>query len=133
MKSIVVAGRLGKDSVHRKTQGGDSVLGFSVATDDGYGQNKRTLWFDCSLWGKRADALAQYLVKGTSVAVSGDLSTREHEGKTYLTIRVNEVTMQGGGEKQDKPAQRQERSTSYDRDDERTHGGSRELDDEVPF
>lgn len=133
MKNITVAGRLGKDASLRTTQNGDSVLGFSVATDDGYGQNKRTLWFDCSLWGKRADALVQYLVKGTAVAVSGDLSTREHEGKTYLTIRVNEVTMQGGGEKQDKPAQRQERSTSYDRDDERTHSTSRELDDEIPF
>lgn len=137
MKSITIAGRLGKDSVKRTTQNGDSVLSFSVAVDDGYGENKRTLWFDCSLWGKRADALAKYLVKGTAVAVSGDLSTREHEGRTYLTIRVNEVTMQGGGEKQDRPAQRQERSASYDRDDPRTTGGGgsigRELDDEIPF
>ena len=132
MKNITIAGRLGKDAVLRNTQNGDSVLGFSVATDDGYGQNKRTLWFDCSLWGKRADALSQYLVKGTAVAVSGDLSTREHEGKTYLTIRVNEVTMQGGGDKQDKPAQRQERQQSYGEQS----GGSysqRELDDEIPF
>lgn len=30
-------------------------------------------------------------------------------------------------------SQRQERSTSYDRDDERTHSTSRELDDEIPF
>lgn len=137
MKNIAVAGRLGKDSVKRATQNGDSVLGFSVAVDDGYGENKRTLWFDCSIWGKRADALAPYLVKGTAVAVSGDLSTREHEGKTYLTIRVSEVTMQGGGDKQDKPAQREERGTSYDRDDSRTQrGGGRvvqDLDDEIPF
>lgn len=135
MKMIVIAGRIGKDAVLRTTQNGDSVLGFSVAVDDGYGQNKRTMWFDCSVWGKRADALVQYLVKGTAVAVSGDLSTREHEGKTYLTIRVNEVTMQGGGEKQDRPA-RQDRITSYDRDDPRTTGGGsigRELDDEIPF
>lgn len=36
--------------------------------------------------------------------------------------------------REDRPAQRQEqRSTSYDRDDERTHNTSRELDDEIPF
>ena len=132
MKTITIAGRTGKDAVLRRTQNGDSVLGFSVATDDGYGQNKRTMWFECSMWGKRGESLEQYLKKGTSIAVSGDLSTREHEGKTYLTIRVNEVTMQGGGEKQDKPASH-DRGTSYDRDDERTHNSSRELDDEIPF
>lgn len=123
MKNITIAGRLGKDAVLRKTNGGDSVLGFSVATDDGYGENKRTIWFDCSVWGKRADALAKHLVKGSVVAVAGDLSTREHEGKTYLTVRVSELTMQGGGE-------RKAKADSYDRDDPRT---TADLDDEIPF
>lgn len=130
MKAIVIAGRLGKDATLRNTQSGD-VLGFSVAVDDGYGQNKRTLWFDVSLWGKRAEALEQYLRKGTAVAVSGDLSTREHEGKTYLTVRANEVTMQGGGQEH-----RGQGQASRDRDDPRTQGGgsySQDLDDEIPF
>lgn len=131
MKNITIAGRIGKDAVLRETND-TKVLGFSVATDDGYGENKRTIWFDCSLWGKRGEALAQYLTKGTAVAVCGDLSTREHDGKTYLTVRVAEVTMQGGGEKQDKPA-KQDRSTSYDRDDSRTTYGGGDLDDEIPF
>jgi len=100
VKNITVAGRLGKDSVIRRTNGGDPILAFSVAVDDGYGQNKRTLWFDCSLWGKRGEALETFLKKGTAVAVSGDLSTREHEGKTYLTVRVSEVTLQGQKQEQ---------------------------------
>lgn len=135
MKAIVIAGRVGKDAVLRRTQSGDAVLGFSVAVDDGYGQNKRTLWFDCSVWGKRGEALEQHLRKGTAVAVSGDLSTREHEGKTYLTVRANEVTLQGGGERQEQRPARQEQSM-YDRDDERTHGGNRlndDLSDDIPF
>lgn len=136
MKNVCIAGRLGKDAELRKTGGGDSVLGFSVAVDDGYGQNKSTLWFDCSVWGKRAEALQQYLTKGTAVAVSGDLSKREHEGKTYLTVRVSEVTLQGGTDRAEKPRQ-QDRGTSYDRDDKRTQGGSygrsNDLDDEIPF
>lgn len=131
MKQITIAGRTGKDATLRRLNDGTPVLGFSVAVDDGYGQNKRTLWFDCSIFGKRGESLEQHLKKGTAVAVSGDLSTREHEGKTYLTIRVNEVTLQGGGEK---PA-KQDRSTSYDRDDSRTSYGdsSHDLNDEVPF
>lgn len=133
MKQIAIAGRIGKDATLRRTQSGDPVLGFSVAVDDGYGQNKRTLWFDVSLWGKRGEALEQYLTKGTAVAVSGDLSTREHDGKTYLTVRASEVTMQGGGD--NKPAKQERQQGMYDRDDPRTTygGGSRELDDEIPF
>lgn len=96
MKNITIAGRITRDAVTRTTQQGDKVTGFSVAVDDGFGRNKRTLYFDCSLWGKRGDSLAQYLVKGASVTVAGDLSTREHEDKTYLTIRVAEITLQGG-------------------------------------
>ncbi len=122
MKNINLAGRLGKSAELRRTQGGDPVLSFSVAVDDGFGQDKKTLWFDCSIWGKRAEKLEQYLVKGTPVAVSGDLSTREHNGKTYLTVRVNEVTMQGG---------RQEAAAPSPRSAERAM--SDVVDDEIPF
>lgn len=128
MKSIVIAGRLGKDAELRRTGGGDPVLSFPVAVDDGYGQNKSTMWFDCSVWGKRGEALGEHLRKGTAVAVSGDLSRREHDGKTYLAVRVNDVTLQGGGERQEKQTQQR---TSYDDQDDRSN--TRELDDEIPF
>lgn len=130
MKQITIAGRLGKDAELRRTQGGDPVLSFPVAVDDGYGERKSTMWFDCTVWGKRAEALSSHLGKGMAVAVSGDLGKREHDGKTYLTVRVSELTMQGGGERQDS----KHKGGMYDRDDPRTAGGaSRDLDDEIPF
>ena len=95
MKNITLAGRLTKDAETRDA-GGDRVTGFSVAVDDRSGKEKTTLFFDCSMWGKRGEAVSQYLTKGSSVTVSGDLGTREHNGKTYLTCRVNDVTLQGG-------------------------------------
>ncbi len=94
MKSITIAGRTGKNAELRRTQDGTQVLSFSVAVDDGYGDRKKTLWFDCSLFGKRGAALESILPKGTSVTVSGDFSTREHDGKTYLQVRVSDVTLQ---------------------------------------
>lgn len=96
MKSICIAGNIGKDAVTRTTQGGEKVTGFSVAVEERQGQEKRTIWFDVSIWGKRGDALSQYLTKGSRVAVSGDLSTREHDGRTYLTVRADQVTLLGG-------------------------------------
>ena len=92
MKAIIIAGNIGRDAVTRTTQGGDKITGWSVAVEAGFGQNKRTLWFDCSWFGGRGEKLAQYLTKGSKVTVSGDFDTREHEGKTYLQLRVNDVT-----------------------------------------
>ena len=96
MKNITIAGNIGKDAVTRRTQGGDAVTGWTVAVEDRQGQDKRTIWFDCTLWGKRGESLSQYLTKGGKVSVSGELSTREHEGRTYLTVRADQVTLLGG-------------------------------------
>ena len=96
MKSLTIAGNIGKDAELRSTGKGEQVAGFSVGVTDGFGDNKRTLWFDVSIWGKRAETLAPMLTKGGKVCVSGDLSTREYDGKTYLTLRASEVTLMGG-------------------------------------
>jgi single-strand DNA-binding protein len=121
MKSITIAGNIGKDAEIRTTQGGETVTSFNVAVEERNGQDKRSLWFTCSLWGKRGTALAQYLTKGGKVSVSGDFTTREHEGKTYLQIRADQVTLMGGGQRDESP---------------RTGGapaGGNPMDDEIPF
>jgi single-strand DNA-binding protein len=124
--------RIGKDAVLRHTQAGKPVLGFSAAFDTGFGDRKQTNWLDCSLWGERGEKLAEYLAKGTLILVEGDLGTREHDGKTYLTLDVREVKLTGKGE--GKPAgERQERSA-------RPAAGKTEPprdeafpDDDIPF
>ena len=129
MKSITIAGNIGKDAVTRTTANGDKVTGWSVAVEDRSGQEKRTLWMDCSLWGKRGESLAQYLTKGSKVAVSGELSTREHEGKTYLTIRAEQVTLLGGGERRDDQGQSQ--GGGYGAGGGPNSGG--DMEDTIPF
>lgn len=122
MKSITIAGGITRDAETRQA-GQSDVTGFSVAVDHRDGQNKSTMYFDCSMWGKRGAALRQYLTKGTKVAVSGELSTREHNGKTYLQVRVNDVTLLGGGQRRD------ERQNNY----QPPTGGGGTLDDAIPF
>ena len=103
MNVLTVSGNLGKDAVVRKA-GDQSVAGFSIAMKSGYGDKAQTIWLDCSLWGKQAESgLVQYLKKGQFVVLSGELGTREHEGKTYLTLRVASVTL--GGKSEAQPAQ----------------------------
>ena len=96
MQQIVIAGRLGRDAELRSTQAGDQVCGFTVAVDYRAGREKATNWWRVSLWGKRAETLAPYLLKGVSVTVSGEFSLGEYDGKPQLNIRANEIALQGG-------------------------------------
>ena len=125
MKNITIAGRVGKDATLRST-GKDNVLSFPVATDDGYGKDKKTMWFDCSVWGKRGETLESMLSKGTAVTVSGELGMRVHEGNAYLTVNVTNVTLQGGGERRGSDEPRQERQQS-----QASMGDT--MDDSLPF
>lgn len=126
MKNVTIAGGIGKDAVTRTTQGGDKVTGFSVGVSEGFGDSRRTVWFDCSLWGNRGEKLAGYLTKGSRVAVSGDLSTREHEGRTYLTVRASDVTLLGGN--------RDEGMSDTARTADRAQRPAQpDMDDEIPF
>lgn len=96
MNVFTFSGNLGSDC-RIGNAGGTPVCNFSVAVKAGFGQNEQSIWIDCSLWGKRAEGgLPNYLLKGQKVMVSGELGTREHEGKTYLTCRVNEIDLAGG-------------------------------------
>ena len=100
MNVLTIVGRLGQDARTNKV-GGTSVANFSVAAKAGYGEREQTVWVDCALWGQRAEGkLVDYLKKGQQVCVSGEMGTREHDGKTYITLRVNELTLCGGRDAQ---------------------------------
>lgn len=99
MNNITISGSLGRDAETKYMQNGDPVSSFSVA--DSQGKDKPTIWWNCSLFGKRAESLAQYLTKGQSVTVVGSVSQREYtdkEGqkKTAIDVRVNDIALQGG-------------------------------------
>jgi len=96
-------GRLGADGELRTTQSGERVLGFRVANDVGFGDRRTTQWVECSLWGRRAEALAPHLTKGKQVVVSGELTLREFEKRDGtkgfgLSVRVNDLDLVGGRE-----------------------------------
>jgi single-strand DNA-binding protein len=109
MNVITVAGTLGKDAEVKYLSNGDAIANFSVA--DSQGKDKPTLWWNCGLYGKRAESLSQYLVKGQAVTVTGSVSEREWTDKNGLTrrsmdVRVNDVALQGG-RRDAEPQQRQ--------------------------
>lgn len=129
------SGRIGRDSEVRHTGSGKSVTGFPVAVDVGYGDNKQTMWVDCSMWGERGEKLALYLTKGSVVTVSGEanLQTYQSNGtdKTKLVCRVNDVQLPPRSGQSDRPAQRQEPKPAPS--GQRGDANNGFTDDEIPF
>lgn len=109
MQKLTIAGTIGKDAVLRNTSG-DSVLGFSLAVDNGKdsnGNRRDSTWYDCAIWGKRATSLERHMTKGLKLVLTGRPTVRVHEGKAYLGISVDDFTFMGGGQqRQDQEAGR---------------------------
>ena len=127
MNVFTFTGNLGKDC-RMGTAGSSTVCNFNVAVKSGFGDKAQTLWVDCALWGKQAESkLPEYLLKGQQVAVSGELGSREHEGKTYLTCRVNSIDLVGG--KSDSPASSQPSAPQH----QPQHKPVDDFDDDIPF
>ena len=95
MQNITIAGRVGRDAETRQA-GSGNVTSFTVAVDQGYGQNKLTNWWRVSLWGQRGEKLAQYIRKGDNITVTGEFTLGEYEGKPQLNVNANDVALQGG-------------------------------------
>jgi single-strand DNA-binding protein len=73
MTTMYGLAKIGRDAELRKTQSGEAVCSLSLAFNYGRkGEDGKqpTQWLDGALWGKRAESLAQYLVKGQSVMVT---------------------------------------------------------------
>jgi single-strand DNA-binding protein len=101
MNVLSFTGGLGRDCETRFTAKGDAVTSFSVALSSGYGDSKLTTWMNCTIFGKRGESLAPYLLKGSQVAISGEFAARPYtnkagEEKLSLDVRVNDVTLMGG-------------------------------------
>jgi single-strand DNA-binding protein len=125
MQQLTIAGNVGKDPVLRQA-GSDEVLSFSLAVDNGKDKNgnkRDATWYDCSIWGKRANSLQHHITKGTKLVLTGRPTVRAHEGKAYLGISVNELTFMGGGDSggRSEPQRDHQRAPAAD------------LDDSIPF
>lgn len=100
INSVVLIGRLTRDpELKQTTQSGTPVCNFSVAVDNGYGENKKTDFINCVAWKGTAEFITKYFTKGQMIALTGRISTRtwEDNGATrYATeVYVREVDFCG--------------------------------------
>lgn len=135
LNKVMLIGRLGHSPELRQTQQGKSVCTFTMATDTGYGENKKTDWHKVTVFDKAADKCAKYLRKGSSVYVEGRLSydTYEKDGIKRTTVKIIANDVRFVGAKSDNPESVTQQDDGYQppMSDDTFEGYP--LNDEVPF
>lgn len=151
VNKVILVGNLGADPEIRYMSSGDAVANFRVATTDRHkdkasGEWKETTeWTPCTVFGRQAEIVGEYLKKGSGIYLEGKLRTRKYEKdgiERYVTeVRVDNFQMLGGrGQGDGESTQR----SSAPRESSRPTGnrapaGTRDRpvsamdDDEIPF
>ena len=107
---VAVMGRLAADPQMRLTQGGKCVCSFRLACDRGRrGANgqPQTDWLDVVAWNKTADFICRYFQKGSLIAVTGRLQSRDYQdkhGNNRKTIEIVASQANFCGEKKQQPS-----------------------------
>lgn len=114
INTVVIAGRTTKDPEIKVTPSGTAVLSFSLAVNDTK-KNAQGEWeeianfFDCVLFGERAERIVQYIIKGSKLTVNGRLhqnrwQAQDGTNRSSVSIIVQDIELpprsqpQGTGE-----------------------------------
>ena len=140
MNSWNFTGNLGRDAEQRFAPSGTAVVSFSVGVKTGFGDKEKTTWANCAMFGKRAEAVAAYLKKGTLVAIVGEVDHRDYQDKEgqkrySLDVRVNGLTLLGGkSDRSESNAPSQPADKPQQRNAQGAQGGAFDEDsDQIPF
>lgn len=120
INNVNISGNLTRDAELRTTSGGMAILSLSVAVNDRK-KNPNGEWedypnfIDCTVFGRRAEAIQNYLTKGTKVCIQGKLKQERWEDKdgnnrSKVSVIVQEIEF--NAQKTSSNAETDETSTS---------------------
>lgn len=93
---VQLIGHVGQDPEVKDLEGGKKVANLTLATNDYYINDKgekveNTEWHKVAAWGKIAEIIEKYVVKGKEIVVEGKLTHRSYEDKDGTKRYVTEV------------------------------------------
>jgi single-strand DNA-binding protein len=151
LNRVLLLGNVGMDPELRMTTNGQAVLKLRLATSETYldrnrARQERTEWHNVVVWGKRAEALAKFLSKGSRLFVEGGLRTSSYDdrdgNKRYRTeIVASNIILaggraEGGGSRRGEPAPEREASPGAQSSGSAESYGDADYglgEDEIPF
>jgi len=95
---VQLIGHVGNDPEIKTFDGGKKLAKLNVATNESYKNDKgekveETQWHSLIAWGKNADIIEKYVVKGKEIAIEGKLTHRSYEDKNGEKRYVTEVVI----------------------------------------
>jgi single-strand DNA-binding protein len=147
INKVILLGNLGADPEVRTTAGGDSVATISIATSDSWKdkntgeEQQKTEWHRVVFFRRMAEVVGQYLKKGSSVYIEGQLQTNSYEDKNtgekkYSTqIVARDMQMLGGKNNSESQSDysNQPSNESTNQPSNMNDQSPQGLDDEIPF
>ena len=144
VNKVILIGNLGRDVELRYTSGGQAVASLNMATtevwnDKSSGQRQeKTEWHRVVLWGKTAESLAPYLLKGKQLYVEGRLQTRQwddRDGNKRETteIRTDRIVLLGSRGAETPAGPSKQRSADQDQGPSTPDESSELTEDDIPF
>ena len=91
INKVILMGRLTKAPELRHTSAGTPVVSFSIAIDNGYGENRQIDFVNCVAWNKTAEFVSNYFEKGSMIIVIGRIATRTWEDQSGKKRYATEV------------------------------------------
>ena len=112
MNKVILCGNLTKDMDVKIYKGktkkdNDNIVGrFTVAVNEGYGENKKATFIPITIFNKMVENLEEYLIKGTKVNIVGKLDIKNEETeegyKTYVSVIAEEIQLLKVADPEDK-------------------------------
>lgn len=101
VNKVILIGNLGQDPEVRYMPNGGAVANISIATSESWKdkatgeQKERTEWHRVAIFGKLAEIAGEYLRKGSSVYIEGQLQTRKWQDQSGQDRYTSEIVVQG--------------------------------------
>jgi single-strand DNA-binding protein len=143
INQVVLVGRLTRDAELKYTNSGAAVSKFSLAVNQrrkkGDQWEDEVHYFDISLWGKTAEAINQYLVKGKQVGVQGQLRQdrwqQDGQNRSKVEIFATNVMLlgSGGGGRQGSAAPAEARGGAPEVPPDGGQPAPDNFEDDIPF
>ena len=134
INKVILLGNLGADPELRTTAGGDAVATISIATSDSWKdkntgeEQQKTEWHRVVFFRRMAEVVGQYLKKGSSVYIEGQLQTNSYEdkntGEKKFSTQIVARDMQMLGSRNSETQSNSSEEVSTDQTP---------MDDEIPF
>lgn len=147
---FTASGNCGNDFDLRFTPNNKAIGSFSLPVKQGWGDNQKTSWVTCKMFGERAQKLAEHITKGMKLTVTGEfvLEEWEHQGTKHSrpVIIVNSIDFGSSPNQQQSNQRPQGNQGGYSNQSGRPQSGSQQPkqppmaepdfdfdDDRIPF